>query len=75
MPRYYDDAQQTQTVRYDADGRADNQPVYIGFAEKGTSESTKSWTIHKFAYDGSSYPTSRTIAIDSWENRTTASYE
>lgn len=59
-------------------GRTDSQPVYIGYAPRGLSASSKGWLLQKYSYESSSdnsRSTGRTIAYDSWNNaETTASY-
>lgn len=60
--------------RLDYDVRTDDNPVYVGFnvREKGTSD--ERWIIQKLTYDGSDRVTLIQIAIDSWDNRSTATY-
>lgn len=61
--------------RADYDGRTDGQPVYLGYAARGVSESTSGWILYKMTYDASNQVTERDIAYDSWAKHTTASYD
>lgn len=60
--------------RLDYDIRTDGQPVYVGFNIRGAATSATNWILQKITYDGSNNPTLVQIAIDSWDNRATASY-
>lgn len=63
--------------RIDYDVRTDGQPVYVGYAPRGTATSGI-WMIQKFTFttvSGTDYATLRQIAYDAWTNRaTTAVY-
>ena len=63
-----------QQERFDYSSRSDGQPVYAGFADRGVTTSTTSWTLHKFTYDIDGFITVKQTAIDSWDNRVGASY-
>lgn len=60
--------------RIDYDVRTDDNPVYVGYNIRGVATSDGTWVIQKITYDGSSRVTLVQIAIDSWDNRTTATY-
>ena len=60
--------------RLDYDVRTDDNPVYVGFNMRGTATSASTWILQKLTYDGSDRVTLVQIAIDSWDNRTTATY-
>ena len=58
-------------IAYDAS----NRPQYYGYAERGLAEASTNWLLQKLVYDSTSARViSRTIAYDSWNNRTTATY-
>lgn len=71
MPKYYDSGEQLQALRLDYDVRTDDNPVYVGYAERGVSEDDLKWVLHKFTYDGSDRVTVRQVAIGSWTLRST----
>jgi len=50
-----------------------NNPIYVGVAPSGLSESTDGWLLHKLEYTGINC-TKRTISYDSWDNYLTATY-
>jgi len=60
--------------RFDYSGRSDGQPVYIGYGEKGIA-TTGTWILFKYTYDGNGFITLKQVAYDSWDDRTTATYE
>lgn len=68
------DFQSDFIILQDYDVRTDGNPIYVGFAPRGTPTSDLSWTIYYFVYDGNAQMTSRTTAYDSWDNRVTATY-
>ena len=74
MPKFYDDGEIQKSKRYDNEGRSDGQPVYIGFAEKGSAENEVEWTIHKFSYDGNGFSTERKVGFGKWSGRVGLSY-
>jgi len=83
VPVTYNDQGMLETVMFPSDthlevdyaARVDTQPVYQGFAPRGTLTSAPDWLLFKFTYDGSSRVTKREIAYDSWDNHdTTAVY-
>jgi len=48
---------------------------YIGYNDRGKSETTDTdWLLHFLEYDATKRIIKRTIAYDSWDNRSTASY-
>lgn len=55
---------------YDTNGNV----IYAGYAPRSLGTSTGGWLLQKFTYSGSNI-TQRQIAYDSWDNRSTASYE
>lgn len=60
----------TWEIRYDYAGRADGQPVYIGYVIPGTVTSIEAWLIHKFTYNGDGFITQRQVVTDkAWDNR------
>jgi hypothetical protein len=46
-----------RTTLFDYDARTDGQPIYIGHAQKDTSQNAADWTIFKFTYNGSNFVT------------------
>ena len=60
--------------RLDYDVRSDSNPVYVGFNYRGAATNANNWALQKLTYDGSSRVTLVQIAIDSWDNRVTATY-
>lgn len=60
--------------RLDYDVRSDANPVYVGFNHKGAASSATNWVLQKLTYDGSSRVTLVQIAVDSWDNRVSATY-
>ena len=60
--------------RIDYDVRTDDNPVYVGFNYKGAATSDTMWVLQKITYDASNRPTLVQISNDSWDNRTTATY-
>ena len=60
--------------RLDYDVRTDSNPVYVGFNFRGALSSATNWVLQKLTYDGSNRVTLVQIAVDSWDNRTTATY-
>ena len=60
--------------RLDYDVRTDSNPVYVGFNFRGAATSATNWVLQKLTYDGSARVTLVQIAIDAWDNRTTATY-
>ena len=59
--------------RLDYGARTDGQPVYIGYAKRGTPVGTATWLLRKFTYTGS-FVTLIETAYDSWTNRSGATY-
>jgi hypothetical protein len=60
--------------RIDYGERTDGQPTYVGFADKGLGISASGWLLQKFTYT-SDLLTYRSIAYDSWDDRSLSSYE
>lgn len=64
----------------DIAGRADGQPVYIGWADPGKATSDAVWRIYKITYDASGNATAITFASNStnfdkvFDDRTTYTY-
>lgn len=57
--------------------RTDGQPVYMGFAEKGTQDTDLTWLIQKFTYTtigGADYMSIRQSAVGDWTSRASLSY-
>jgi hypothetical protein len=54
--------------------RTDGQPVYVGFNNRGSLTSDSNWVIQKLTYNTNGFVTDVDIAIDSWDNRTGATY-
>jgi len=63
------------TMRIDYDTRTDDNPVYVGLAAKGLSESATGWLLYKFEYDANNRIVSKKVAYGSWDNRASATYE
>lgn len=61
-----------QTFDYGA--RTDGQPVYVCNGARGLATSAQGWIIYKYTYDGSNNVTVRQAALDSCDNRATATY-
>lgn len=59
----------------DYDVRTDSNPVYVGYALRGTATSADAWTIQYLTYDGSDRVTSIETAYGSWDNRASLTYE
>lgn len=56
---------------FDYDGRVDGQPVYLGQAPHGTSESLKRWVLFKYTYNGSGFITKvESVGEGIWSLRT-----
>lgn len=60
--------------RIDYDVRTDENPVYVGYNVRGADTSAINWVLQKITYDASSRATLIQVAIDAWDNRTTAAY-
>lgn len=56
-------------ARYDADGRSDSQPVYIGFAVAETPTNLAAWTIWKFTFSGSFATRRQIVYKKKWDDR------
>lgn len=61
-------------IRVDANGRSDNQPVYVGFTEKGNPTSDTEWTVWKITYDSYNDFSYKQSAFGSWDNRASLTY-
>lgn len=62
--------------RIDYVARTDGQPVYVGFALKGTA-TTGTWLIQKFTYttiSGTDYLSLRQSSVGDWDDRATLTY-
>ena len=53
---------------------ASDNPIYLGFAVRGLSESADGWLLYKLQYDSRNNCVLRDIGYDSWDNVLTASY-
>lgn len=66
--------------KFDADGRSDNQPVYVGWSDPGTATSAAKWRIYKITYGAGGDAQAIQFANGStrfdqvWDNRTTVTY-
>ena len=60
--------------RLDYDVRTDDNPVYVGFNFRGALVSDTNWILQKLTYDSSNRVILVQVGIDSWNNRTTATY-
>ena len=60
--------------KMDYDGRADDQPVYVGSVVYGTATSASGWRIAKLTYDGSDRVTDVSLAEGTWDGRAALSY-
>jgi len=58
----------------DYDVRTDDNPIYVGYNNRGTATSVNTWVLQKITYDVSNRITSVKISIDAWDNRTTTTY-
>lgn len=58
----------------DYDDRTDGQPVYMGYAPKGSAEGDEDWLIFKFTYNESNQVLTRKSAFGNWTDRATLSY-
>lgn len=57
--------------------RTDGQPIYVGFANRGTSTSSDGWIIQFFSYitiGSSDFVSSRTSSVGIWNNRASLTY-
>jgi hypothetical protein len=74
---YVQDAPYTQS--FDADGRSDGQPVYVGWTGPGNGKGDTKWKIQKITYSGSAVTDiqwangSAEFAFE-WDERTTYAY-
>lgn len=60
--------------RIDYDVRTDENPVYVGYNVRGSATSSSAWILQKITYDASNRITLIQIAVDSWDNRASATY-
>lgn len=72
-----------QTILLDYVLRADDQPVYVGFAEAESGTDEPVWKIMRLTYDGSDRVVAREWATDAnhkvtfsqiWDDRATLTY-
>lgn len=68
------DVPSNQQVKVDANGRSDNQPVYVGFAPRGLPTSSNRWLLWEITYDVYGDFSYKKIAYDSYDNRVSATY-
>lgn len=61
-------------IKVDANGRSDNQPVYVGFAEKDNPTSDIEWIIWKITYDSYNDFSYKQSAFGSWDDRASLTY-
>lgn len=61
---------QQMRIEYNSNGTQ----KYIGYNDRGKSESSDDWLLHFLEYDGTNRIIKRTIAYDSWDNRASATY-
>lgn len=62
----------TQTKRYDF---VSSTLIYVGEATKGTVEGAATWTVRKITFDSNGNPLDNMIAIGSWTNRNSLTFE
>jgi hypothetical protein len=67
FPQYYQ-------FSIDYDDRTDGQPVYIGYAPKGSAAGDNDWLIFMFTYNESDQVLTRKSAFGNWTDRATLSY-
>jgi hypothetical protein len=67
FPQYYQ-------FSIDYDDRTDGQPVYMGYAPKGSAVGDNDWLIFMFTYNESDQVLTRKSAFGNWTDRATLSY-
>lgn len=61
----------------DYGSRTDGQPLYVGYALKGTPTSSDGWTIQYFTYitiGTNDFVASRTLSTGVWDGRSSLAY-
>ena len=58
----------------DYDVRVDDNPVYVGYGDRGIATSSALWLINKITYDGSARVTLVQSAVGVWTNRASLTY-
>lgn len=61
-------------MNVDYASRTDGQPVYVGYNVRGAANSATTWVIQQVTYNADGNVTQKRIAIDSWDNRASATY-
>ncbi len=61
-------------MKVDYDTRTDANPVYVGYAPRGSADEDDGWLLQKLTYDTTDRVTIRQVAYGNWTDRTSESY-